>query len=419
MPNYKLFVKWNNKHLTYRQYCHVKPPAPTDSGGKTERDLEMPNYLDNNATTPLEPEVRDVMLRYFDVEYGNAGSRTHEYGARANKAVQLAREQIAELANADPTEVLFTSGATEANNLAILGLADHGRRSGRKHLVTTAVEHKAVLEPMSALEAQGFELTVVGVGASGRVSSKDVLAAVREDTLLVSVMHANNETGILQPIGEIADGLQGHTAYFHVDAVQGFGKELEGPRHARIDMLSASAHKLFGPKGVGALIVRRRGYEHPPLKPLIYGGGQERGLRPGTLPVPLIAGFGTAAAIALRDHLLRKNACSAERKKALSAFSALDPIMIGDQSFVMDHVLAIGFKGVDSEALMLALRNKVSISNGSACTSAKREASHVLTAMGLHPDALNAVVRFSWSHLHTGTPWAELAQEISALRINA
>lgn len=419
MPNHKLFVKWNSKQLKYCQTAisiRRFPPILTD---QTECDLEMPTYLDNNATTPLEPEVRDVMLRYFDVEYGNAGSRTHEYGARANKAVQLAREQIAELAGADPTEVIFTSGATEANNLAILGLDDHGRRSGRKHLVTTAVEHKAVLEPMWALEAQGFELTVVGVGESGRVSSKDVLAAVREDTLLVSVMHANNETGVLQPIGEIADGLQGHAAYFHVDAVQGFGKELEGPRHARIDMLSASAHKLFGPKGVGALIVRRRGYERPPLKPLIYGGGQERGLRPGTLPVPLIAGFGTAAAIALRDHLPRKNACSAERQRALSAFSALDPILIGDQSFVLSHVLAIGFKGVDSEALMLALRNKVSISNGSACTSARREASHVLAAMGLHPDVLDAVVRFSWSHLHTDTPWAELAQDISALRINA
>ncbi|WP_133489744.1 aminotransferase class V-fold PLP-dependent enzyme [Aliiroseovarius marinus] len=379
----------------------------------------MPIYLDNNATTPLEPEVRDVMFHYFDAEYGNAGSRTHEYGARANKAVQLAREQIAVLADADPSEVLFTSGATEANNLAILGMADHGRRSGRKHLVTTAIEHKAVLEPMRALEAQGFELTVVGVGESGRASPKDVLAAVRDDTLLISLMHANNETGILQPIEDVADGLQGHPAFFHVDAVQGFGKELNGPRNKRIDMLSVSAHKLFGPKGVGALIARKRGYQRPPISPIAYGGGQERGLRPGTLPVPLIAGFGTAAAIALRDHRLRKKACSAERQRALSVFGALDPIVIGDQSFVLDHVLAIGFKGVDSEALMLALRDKVSISNGSACTSARREASHVLTAMGLHPDALDAVVRFSWSHLQTGTPWAELAQEISALRINA
>ena len=384
-----------------------------------EWDLEMPIYLDNNATTPLEPEVRDVMLRYFDVEYGNAGSRTHEYGARANKAVQLAREQIAELAGADPTEVLFTSGATEANNLAILGLADHGHRSGRKHLVTTAIEHKAVLEPMRALEAQGFELSIVGVGESGRVSSKDVLAAVREDTLLVSVMHANNETGVLQPIGEIADGLQGHTAYFHVDAVQGFGKELEGPRHARIDMLSASAHKLFGPKGVGTLIARRRGYERPPLKPLTYGGGQERGLRPGTLPVPLIAGFGMAAAIALRDYRIRKEFCSMERRRALEAFRPLEPTVIGDQSNALDHVLAIGFKGVDSEALMLALRDQVAISNGSACTSARREASHVLTAMGLDTDVVEAVARFSWSHLQPPTAWEELANEVRDLSVFA
>lgn len=355
------------------------------------------------------------MLRYFDVEYGNAGSRTHEYGSRANKAVQLAREQIAELASADPTEIVFTSGATEANNLAILGLADHGQSSGKKHLVTTAIEHKAVLEPMRVLEAQGFELSVVGVGESGRVSSKDVLSAVREDTLLVSVMHANNETGVLQPIGEIADGLKGLEAFFHVDAVQGFGKELEGPRHARIDMLSASAHKLFGPKGVGALIARRRGYERPPLRPLIYGGGQERGLRPGTLPVPLIAGFGTAAAIALRDHQVRKEFCSKERKRALQAFEPLEPIVIGHQCKVLNHVLALGFKGVDSEALMLALRDHVAISNGSACTSARREASHVLTAMGLDTDAIEAVARFSWSHLQPPTAWEELAQQIKQL----
>lgn len=376
----------------------------------------MPNYLDNNATTPLEPEVREVMLRYFDVEYGNAGSRTHEFGSRANKAVQLAREQIAELAGADPTEIVFTSGATEANNLAILGLADHGQSCGKKHLVTTAIEHKAVLEPMRVLEAQGFELSVVGVGESGRVSSKDVLSAIREDTLLVSVMHANNETGVLQPICEIADGLKGLEAFFHVDAVQGFGKELEGPRHARIDMLSVSAHKLFGPKGVGALITRRRGYERLPLRPLIYGGGQERGLRPGTLPVPLIAGFGTAAAIALRDHQVRKEFCSTERQRALQAFRPLEPMVIGDQCESLNHVLALGFKGVDSEALMIALRDHVAISNGSACTSAKREASHVLTAMGLDQDAIEAVARFSWSHLHPPTAWEELANGVRDLR---
>ena len=377
----------------------------------------MPIYLDNNATTPLEPEVREVMLRYFDLDYGNAGSRTHEFGSRANKAVQIAREQIATLASADPSEVIFTSGATEANNLAILGLADHGRRTGRQHLVTTAIEHKAVLEPMKVLEGQGYELTIVGVGKSGRVMTEDVIAAVRDDTLLVSVMHVNNETGILQPVDDIASGLKDHTAYFHVDAVQGFGKDLEGPRHARIDMLSVSAHKLFGPKGVGALIARRRGYERPPLKPLMFGGGQERTLRPGTLPVPLIAGFGTAAATAARDHLLRRSACIAERQIALREFEPLKPILIGDQSYALGHVLSVGFKGVDSEALMLALRAEVAISNGSACTSARREASHVLTAMGLDPETIDSIVRLSWSHLQPSTPWRELAKAIRGLNI--
>jgi cysteine desulfurase len=356
------------------------------------------------------------MLRYFEVEYGNAGSRAHEFGARANKAVHLAREQIAELAGADPTEVLFTSGATEANNLAIFGLAEYGHRSGRKHLVTTAIEHKAVLEPMRALQAKGFDLTIVGVGTSGRVSSKEVLAAIRQDTLLVSVMHANNETGTLQPIDEIAHGLRGHPAFFHVDAVQGFGKELDGPRHARIDLLSVSAHKLFGPKGVGALIARRRGYERPPLTPIMYGGGQERGLRPGTLPVPLVAGFGKAASIALRDHGARKKACLAERQRILECLEPLRPIIIGDQSHTLPHVLALGFEGIDSEALMISLRDHIAISNGSACTSARREASHVLEAIGIGADEIDSVVRLSWSHLQPSASWSEITAQIASLR---
>jgi cysteine desulfurase len=376
----------------------------------------MPIYLDHNATTPVIPEVREAVLRHLDIEFGNAGSRTHEYGARAKKAVEEARAAVAEIALAEPSDVLFTSGATEANNLAILGLAAHGARAGRRHLVTTAIEHKAVLEPMQALEAQGFELTIVPVDSSGRVRAEDVLAATGPATLLVSVMQANNETGIQQPILEIAAGLAESEAFFHVDAVQGFGKALEAPRHKRIDLLSVSAHKLFGPKGVGALITRRRGYDRPPLTPLMYGGGQERGLRPGTLATPLIAGFGVAAKVALRDHAARAAACRAAKAGALADLARLDPTPIGDQAYALDHVLAVAFTGVDSEALMLALRDEIAISNGSACTSSSYEPSHVLKAMGLPNAVVEGAVRISWSHLSPPAPWQAIAARIEDLR---
>lgn len=378
----------------------------------------MPIYLDNNATTPLEPAVREVMFHFFDVEYGNAGSRTHGFGARAKQAVQTARERVAAVVAADPSEVIFTSGATEANNLALLGLEAFGRRTSRRHIVSTTIEHKAVQEPIAALAARGFEVTLAPVGQSGRVDAAAVLAAVREDTLLVSVMQANNETGILQPLGEIAEGLDS-AAYFHVDAAQGFGKSLEDLRHRRIDLISASAHKIYGPKGVGALIARKRGYDRPPLEPLMFGGGQERGLRPGTLPVPLIAGFGVAAQLALADNGARQRASLETRAAALAALGRLQPTLIGDQSCVLPHVLALAFPGMDSEALMLALKDLAALSNGSACTSASYQPSHVLRNMGLADGTIEGAVRLSWGHLTPPPDWAEMATAIASLRADA
>lgn len=376
----------------------------------------MPIYLDNNATTPLEPKVREIMLRYFDEEYGNAGSRTHEYGARAKQAVQQARNAVAAVVRAEASEVIFTSGATEANNLALLGLADEGRRLGRTHIVTTAIEHKAVLEPVEALVAQGFEATIVPVDSSGRVTPEAVAEALRPDTLFVSVMQANNETGVMQPIAAIANDLGEGGVYFHVDAAQGFGKVLDELRHPRIDLISVSGHKLFAPKGVGALIARRRGYDRPPLKPLIWGGGQERGLRPGTLPVPLIAAFGMAAELALRESDSRRRKCEAVRERVFSALSGLDFSVIGDKDHVLPHVLSIAFHGVDSEALMLSLKDLVSLSNGSACTSSSYQPSHVLKGMGLSDDLIGAAVRISWSHLTPEAPWEAVADRISDLQ---
>lgn len=373
-------------------------------------------YLDCNATSPVEPEVRDTLLFYLTEEFGNEGSRTHEFGARAKQAVQRARDQIGAVVAAKREEVIFTSGATESNNLAILGLREYGLESGRKHVITTAIEHKAVLEPCEVLERNGFEVTYLPVGPTGYVAADAVAAALRPDTLLVSVMQANNETGVRQPLENICEVLQKHEAFLHVDAAQGFGKDIEALRNPRIDLISVSGHKVYAPKGVGVLISRRRGYERIPLRPLLYGGGQERGLRPGTLPVALIAALGKAAELALRDHQARANQCRKVRKAALAALAPLDPRYSGDQNCVMPHVLNVAFPGMDSEALIVSLKDLVAISNGSACTSSSYTPSHVLTAMGMSDDEANSCVRISWSHLTEPVDWGAVSARIKSLR---
>lgn len=372
-------------------------------------------YLDCNATTPLEPAVQEVLWRYLREEFGNEGSRTHEFGARAKQAVQRARDQVAAVAHCQREEVLFTSGATESNNLALLGLAAHGESTGRKHLVSTRIEHKAVLEPLEALQKRGFAVTLVDCAPDGRVSAEQVAAALRPETLLVSLMHANNETGVLQPIQEVAQALQGHPAFFHVDAAQGFGKDLPTLQDPRIDLISVSGHKLYAPKGIGALIARRRGYERPPLSPLMFGGGQERGLRPGTLPVALIAALGEAAELALQHHEKRRHRCAEIRKHALAALSSLHPRLNGSETWSLDHVLNLSFPGLDSEALMVGLKDWVAISNGSACTSHSYKPSHVLEAMQMTPEDIHAAVRFSWCHLTPDIDWIAIADRIRQL----
>lgn len=369
-------------------------------------------YLDCNATTPLDPEVREVLQYFLTDEFGNEGSRTHEYGVRAKRAVQKARDQVAAVVAAKREEVIFTSGATESNNLAIIGLRAAGIEQNRRHIITTAIEHKAVLEPCEALEREGFTVTRLSVGASGAVSPEDVNSALRPDTLLVSVMHVNNETGVRQPLAAIADVLKDHPAYFHTDAAQGFGKDLEMLRNQRIDLISISGHKIFAPKGIGALVMRRRGYALPPLRPLMHGGGQERGLRPGTLPVAMIAALGIAAEIAVRDNDKRKLACKAIRDKVLNALLPLEPQLTGDQTLVMNHVLNLSFPGMDSEALIVALKDLVAVSNGSACTSSNFTPSHVLKAMGMTDDAANACVRISWCHMTQEVDWQVVAERI-------
>lgn len=382
------------------------PPSLTPSG--------RPVYLDCNATTPLDPEVRDEVLHYLDEEYGNAGSRTHLYGQAAKNRVNQARAEVAAVVACQADEVIFTSGATESNNLALLGLARYGRQTGRRHLVSTMIEHKAVLEPLEALQHDGFDVTLLRPDDRGRVVPDQVVAALRPDTLAVSVMGVNNETGVIQPVPEIADILSGHDAYLHIDGAQGFGKTLELLRHPRIDLLSISGHKIYAPKGVGALIARRRGYKRLPLHPLAFGGGQERGLRPGTLPVPLIAGLGVAARLALRDHAERAQRCSVFKAALLDAFAPLKPQINGDPVHTVPHVVSLSIPGLDAEAAMLAVKDLIAISNGSACTSQRYEPSHVLTAMRLSEERVRGALRVSWCHMTPSPDWltvvARLAQ---------
>jgi cysteine desulfurase len=375
----------------------------------------MPIYLDCNATSPIEPKVGEEVIHYLQLEFGNAGSRTHEYGSRAKQAVQHARGQVAEVVNASREEVVFTSGATESNNLAILGLAEYGEESGRKHIISSTIEHKAVLEPLEALAKKGFDVTFLPPTSGGWIDPAGVSDALRDDTLLVSVIHVNNETGVMQPIAELAHILTGHPAYFHVDGAQGFGKDIKTLQNPRIDFISISGHKIYGPKGVGALITRRRGYDRPPLSPLLFGGGQERGLRPGTLPVPLIVGLGLAAELALKNHVKREKACRAFRDRVLSALAPLSPLINGEQSRTLPHVLNISFPGLDSEAAMVALKDLVAISNGSACTSHSYQPSHVLKAMGLSNKQIEGAIRISWCHMTEEPDWNGVVKILKSL----
>ncbi|EID14666.1 cysteine desulfurase DndA [Mycolicibacterium phlei] len=374
-----------------------------------------PVYLDCNATTPVEPAVVEEIVRWMSEEFGNAGSRTHQYGQVAKSRVNAAREEVAAVVGAGADEVIFTSGATESNNLAILGLAAHGEDTRRMHLVSTQIEHKAVLEPLEALSKRGFDITLVRPTPGGWVDPDEIRAALRPDTLLVSTMAVNNETGVVQPISEIADVLADHEAYLHVDAAQAFGKIIDPLQSQRIDLLSVSAHKIYGPKGVGALVARRRRFKRPPLTPLQYGGGQERGLRPGTLPVGLIAGLGTAATLARRHHAERAAICAEIKRQALDALLPLGIVLNGDPARTVEHTLNFAVPGVDSEAAIVALKDLAAVSNGSACTSQSYEPSHVLVAAGLPSEQIQGALRLSWSHQTGQCDWPGIAAALSRL----
>ena len=359
--------------------------------------MSNPIYLDYNATTPLDPRVFEVMKEWYLGPPANSGSRTHVYGQRAKDAVERARAQVAEVVAAKQEEIIFSSGATESNNIAILGLAAHGEATGKKHIISTAIEHKAVLGPLQYLGNKGFEIELVPVYKGGYVDPDDVIQRIRNDTLLVSVMHANNETGIIQPVKEIGNALQQRSAFFHIDAAQTFGKE-DGLRSISFDLLSASSHKIYGPQGIGTLVVKRRGSKRTPLACLAHGGGQERGIRPGTVPVALAVGFGQASMLSMHEHLLRSESSRSIRRSLLIELDKIEYVQNGDWVKCQDHVMNIRFPGVDSEAIMMAMRESLAFSNGSACTSDSYHSSHVLLAMGLSEDEADESIRFSWGH---------------------
>ena len=354
--------------------------------------MKFPVYLDYSATTPIDPRVVEAMLPYLTEKFGNPASRSHQYGWDAEAAVENARAEVAALVNADPKEIVWTSGATEANNLAIKGAANFYQNKG-KHLITVKTEHKAVLDTMRELERQGFEVTYLDVLPNGLVDMAALEAAIRPDTILVSIMAVNNEIGVVQPIAEIGELLRSKNILFHVDAAQATGKINIDLSKLKVDLMSFSAHKTYGPKGIGALFVRRK--PRVRLEAQMHGGGHERGMRSGTLATFLIVGMGEAFRLA-RLEMKEENArIQALRDRLLKGLSDIPEIYInGDLNLRVPHNLNISFAYVEGESLMMAVKD-IAVSSGSACTSASLEPSYVLRALGLSDELAHSSIRFS------------------------
>ena len=371
-------------------------------------------YLDYNATTPIDERVLTEMVEVYRNSYGNADSRTHDYGENARKIVDKARERVANLLSVDKGEVFFTSGSTESSNIAIQGLKSYALKAGKNHVITSAIEHKAVLSTVKSLEDDGFEVDIIQPEEDGRIRFDAVVEKLRDNTLLVSLMHANNETGIIQPVEELGEILAKKGIFFHVDATQTCGKLVPELKRVKYDMLSMSAHKLYGPQGVGALILKKKRYKLPPVKAIMYGGQQEHGIRPGTTPVALVAGLGKACELAEMEYA--ENSASLIRTKnvvmELLQNSNIEYTVNGNQNYCLSNTINLSFKGVESEALMLSSKQYCGISNGSACTSHDYSPSYVLQAMGLDEERLSEAIRISWG---PKTDVKELEEELTEL----
>lgn len=362
--------------------------------------VKLPIYLDNHATTQCDPRVVDAMLPYFTTEYGNAASTTHEFGRRAAAALEDARERVAHTIGADAKEIVFTSGATESNNLAIKGVAAMRRKDGN-HLVTAVAEHHAVLDPCKRLAREGWDVSFAPVDRHGMVDPDAVRRTLRDNTVLVSIMAANNEVGTLNPIAEIATIAREAGALFHTDAAQAVGRIALDVEATQVDLLSFSGHKLYGPKGVGALYVRRR---RPAVRlaPLFDGGGHERGMRSGTVAVPLAVGFAAACELAAesRDEEAARIATLRDRLEQAIAARIEGVTRNGHPTLRLPGNANLSFALVDGEALIMSMKD-IAVSSGSACTSANPEPSYVLVSMGLSDDAARASIRFGIGRFNT------------------
>ncbi len=362
--------------------------------------VKLPIYMDNHATTPLDPHVLETMMPYLTNKFGNAASRNHKFGWEAEEAVEMARKHIATLIGADPREIVFTSGATESDNLAVKGVARMYREKG-DHIITAVTEHKAILDTCKHLEKEGFRVTFLPVNTKGFVDLDDLRRAITDKTILISIMTANNEVGVIQDIKEIGALARQRGVLFHTDAVQAAGKIPFNVNEMNVDVASLSAHKLYGPKGVGALYVRRRN-PRVLLTPIIDGGGHERGMRSGTLNVPGIVGFGKAAQIAHED-LANESAEMLRLREKLRATleRELDEIYInGDLQKRLPGNLNMSFAYVEGESLLMGI-NDIAVSSGSACTSASLEPSYVLKALGVGEDLAHTSIRFGIGRFNT------------------
>ena len=360
--------------------------------------MRLPIYLDYSATTPVDPRVAEKMIPYLTEFFGNAASRSHAFGWKAEEAVEQARGHVAALINADPKEIVWTSGATEGNNLAIKGAAGFYKTKG-KHIITQKTEHKAVLDTCRELERHGFEVTYLPVGTNGLVSVEEFKAAIRPDTILASIMMVNNEIGVIQPVWEIADICRAKGIIFHCDAVQGGGRVEIDVQKLKVDLLTITAHKMYGPKGIGALYVRRK--PRVRLEAQIHGGGHERGFRSGTLPTHQIVGFGEAARLAKAEMASENERIRALRDRLLKGMRDMEEIYVnGDLERRIPHNLNVSFNFVEGESLIMAVKD-LAVSSGSACTSASLEPSYVLRALGRSDELAHSSMRFTLGRFTT------------------
>jgi len=358
-----------------------------------------PIYLDYQATTPTDPRVVDAMLPYFTQKFGNPHSRNHGYGWEAEEAVETAREQVAAIVNADPREIIFTSGATESNNLALKGVM-HFHKAKKNHLITCVTEHKCVLDSARHLEMEGIEVTYLPVQQNGLVDLAALEAAITPKTALVSIMAANNEIGVIQPVAEIGALCRAKGVYFHTDAAQAVGKIALDVEAMKIDLMSISGHKIYGPKGIGALYVRRK--PRVRLEAMIHGGGQERGMRSGTLPTPLIVGLGEACAIAQKEMPEEAKRLEGLRDRLYRGITEKLPevYLNGDLTYRLPGNLNLSFAYVEGEGLMMGIKD-LAVSSGSACTSASLEPSYVLRALGVNEELAHTSIRFGLGRFTT------------------